>query len=289
MIVAFEVYNGELEAEEEASWLETVGETFTTVMATITDFMGTPVVGAVASGSEVPTPASVAAKASGSSDEGLVDFGVYGGGEDEEIVEPDVITEIRHTITATQTDDASQQPEGTVTYGMLLGAFVGVLAAVLIGICLYNKFCSPTRDKVVKEVTDASPLEKVRAATGRLESQSIEQQYRPENTDEGDFGGVSFDNRNVSLVGLKARNAHMHNTADKFMSSHADSHLGDDEQEKGYKLKDFDSGMFTSENNLFMRASQSSESPPMDSPPAVDLQRQAVTAKTRKVAATEEF
>ena len=64
----------------------------------------------------------------------------------------------------------------------------------------------------------------------RLQSHSIEQQYRPEQTEEGDFGGVAFtqDGRNSTLVALRTRNDTMHATGDKFTMK-LDENFGDDE------------------------------------------------------------
>lgn len=83
-----------------------------------------------------------------------------------------MVTEIRHSPTVTV--DTYQQASGSLTYGMLLGAFVAILAVLLISVCLYSK-CRSKREAVVKEVSEPTPLEKVRAESGRLESVSLEQ------------------------------------------------------------------------------------------------------------------
>lgn len=115
---------------------------------------------------------------------------------------------------------------------MLFAIMISVLVLILITVCCYNKFAKK-RDKLVKEVTDQSPVEKVQAKNGRLNAQSLEQQYRPEHTEEGDFGGVSFthDGRNSTLVGLKTRNDTMQRTGDKFTANIGDPNFGDDEHE----------------------------------------------------------
>ena len=56
---------------------------------------------------------------------------------------------------------------------MLFAVIIVVLVSILVGICIYNNF-KVKRDKVVKEVTDHSPIEKVQAAQGRLTAHTIE-------------------------------------------------------------------------------------------------------------------
>jgi len=143
---------------------------------------------------------------------------------------------------------------------MLLAIMISVLVLILIIVCIYNKFAKQ-RGKLVKEVTDQAPVEKVQAKKGRLQAQSLEQQYRPEQTEEGDFGGVSFthDGRNSTLVGLKTRNDTMQRTGDKFTVDLAEPNFGDDENELEMdlsaakikkketttaKINDYDSGSF---------------------------------------------
>ena len=221
-------------------------------MSTVVEFMGTPVLNAQSKGKVVETIASKEAAANGSSDNNFI-FGNDNNGAKVE-AESEIITEIRYKDVHVQTDET---PAGSFTYGMLLGTIVVLLALILLSVCLYNKYSSK-RDKVVKEVTDQAPLEKVQASKGRLQSHSIEQQYRPEQTEEGDFGGVAFtqDGRNSTLVALRTRNDTMHATGDKFTMK-LDENFGDDEGSinldlSGAKLKgkettnakvnDYDSG-----------------------------------------------
>ena len=77
------------------------------------------------------------------------------------------VTEIRYKETTTV--ESEESPVGTFTYGMALGIMITMLTFILLCVCLYNKLSSK-RDKVVKEVTDQSPVEKIQAAGGRLES-----------------------------------------------------------------------------------------------------------------------
>lgn len=126
-------------------------------------------------------------------------------GEGDAARDPTYRTEIRHQPTVTV--DAYAQKGGTITYGMLLAGGVTLLAVVLMCICIYSKCCA--KQKVVKEVTELSPLEKVRAEAGKLEAVSLESQYKVELTEEGEFGGASFANVDT-LVGLKySRNSTM--------------------------------------------------------------------------------
>lgn len=173
----------------------------------------------------------------------------------EEPLENDFITEVRYKNMQVEADES---PAGQFTWGMLLGVLVCAVALTLLLVCLYNKFIGK-RDKVVKEVTDLSPLEKAKAQKGRLESQSIEQQYRPEQTEEGDFGGMAFtqDGRSSTLVALRSRNDTMHATGDKFTMKLDGDFIGESESSinldlSGAKLKgkettnakinDYDSG-----------------------------------------------
>jgi hypothetical protein len=172
LAVEFEVYQGELTSEEEIekedpSFLENVAVKFESAMSTITEFMSTPVLNAVSEGKPVETIASKEAAETNSDD--LFIFGSENF-EDETETENEFITEIRYKEAQVETEET---PAGQFTYGMLLGVIIIALALVLSCVCLYNKYVTK-RDKVVKEVTDQSPVEKIKAKKGRLESQSIE-------------------------------------------------------------------------------------------------------------------
>lgn len=162
-VVEFEVVQGE-DAEEE-SWFEEVGQKFETAFSNLVDFMGTPVLSAAKDGQYVETPTGKAQ--AGDEDQFKFTFDdepvEEGEGEDEG---PEVVTEIVYRQSESDTV-ASDAPGGSFTYGMLLGILISLLAVVLAGVCLYNKL-RPSRDKVVKEVTDRSPLEQVKAQRGAL-------------------------------------------------------------------------------------------------------------------------
>lgn len=177
LVVEFEVSfpSDESRAEEyadEETFFEEVEGTFVDVMSTLTEFMGRPVLGASSSGQPVETPFDVTRRVDGND---VYDFGLDDGLRDDEHSvreEPGVITEIRYGETITVGGQA--HPAGTITYGMLLAAVSAVLAAGLISAWLYCK-CRTKREPVVKEVAEPTPLEKVRAASGKVESVSLEQ------------------------------------------------------------------------------------------------------------------
>ena len=255
LAIEFEVYQGELTTAEEIenedpSFFDKVLDTFSTAMSTIVTFMETPVLNAVSQDGPVETPASKEAAANNNGEDAF-----FFGGESREEVEPEIITEIRYK--EAQVEASEETPAGQFTYGMLLGIIIVALALILLSVCLYNKYSSK-RDKVVKEVTDQTPIEKIKAQKGRLESHSIEQQYRPEQTEEGDFGGVAFtqDGRSSTLVALRSRDDKMQRTGDKWTLAD-DPNFGDSENSinldlSGAKLKkketttakkdDYDSG-----------------------------------------------
>merc|ERR1712113_911612 len=212
--------------------------------------METPVLNAVSQDGPVETPASKEAAANNNGEDAFFFNGVS-----REEVEPEIITEIRYK--EAQVEASEETPAGQFTYGILLGILIVALALILLSVCLYNKYSSK-RDKVVKEVTDQTPIEKIKAQKGRLESHSIEQQYRPEQTEEGDFGGVAFtqDGRSSTLVALRSRDEKMQRTGDKWTLAD-DPNFGDSENSinldlSGAKLKkketttakkdDYDSG-----------------------------------------------
>lgn len=172
LIVEFEVWNGELEEdhelEEQKKFGKEVEETFISLMTTITEFMDSPVLNAVADGNPIETPVGKERAANGGDSGFTFDFGLFAG---EEKKEPNIDVEIQHQPTVTV--DAYSQISRSITWGHVIVVISATFGLILMSICIY-KTCCKQRDKVVKEVTDLTPLEKVRAEKGKLEAVSLE-------------------------------------------------------------------------------------------------------------------
>lgn len=214
LIVEFELFKEDAEDDQEQqSFMLDVEQKFVSAMDTMTSFMGATVMNAVVSGKEVETPFALAQAASGNDDAFAFIFGDQDGEADEN-AEPEFVTKIAHISTVTVRGDGDESGGGiAITYGLLIGVFVTMLAILVICICLYGKWHS-TKDKVVKEVLEQTELEKSMVSHGRGSSFSVEKQYNPDKESTGEFGGTSFhsavtlDERASTLQSLKARHPH---------------------------------------------------------------------------------